>query len=275
MLAADSSHVVERAEDIPYVTAPEAYRLLSTEFERFMALVESLGPGDWDRPTACTAWSVRDILAHQAGGYAAGSGYKETLRQLMKNRPQRGQLLEDAINTTQLVERAGRTPAELIAELRQVGPVGIQKWSYQFRLAKLVGIPHPVPGWLSIRHLLWVIHSRDTWMHRLDICRATGRNFVQTAGHDGRIAALVILDTARLFNRRPVGGTIVFDLTGNSGGSWSVGSGESTARIRMDVLDFNIFASGRYSYDDACRRAEISGSQALAEHALKNLLILY
>jgi len=43
----------------------------------------------------------------------------------------------------------------------------------------------------------------------------------------------------------------------------------------MDVLDFNIFASGRFSYDEARPRATITGDQALAELALRNTLVLY
>jgi len=42
--------------------------------------------------------------------------------------------------------------------------------------------PYPISGLLSGRHLMWVIHSRDTWMYRLDICRATGRKFEQSSG---------------------------------------------------------------------------------------------
>ena len=62
---------------------------------------------------------------------------------------------------------------------------------------------------------MWVIHSRDTWMHRLDICRATGRSFEQTAEHDGRIAELVMLDVAKALTRKLEGKSIAFDLTGS------------------------------------------------------------
>ena len=76
MVAFASSTTGLNAEQVPYVTAAEAYALLHTELERFMALVETLGPDDWGKPTACTAWTVRDMLAHQAGGYASGTGYR-------------------------------------------------------------------------------------------------------------------------------------------------------------------------------------------------------
>jgi uncharacterized protein (TIGR03083 family) len=172
-------------------------------------------------------------------------------------------------------ERAGRPPAELIAELRSVGPVAIRKWAYAFRLAKLAAIPHPVAGVLTLRHLMWVIHSRDTWMHRLDICRAAGRPFEQTAEQDGRIAALVMRDVEKALRGKLAGKSLLFQLTGIPGGSWKVGAGEPSATMEMDVLDFNIFASGRYRYEEARKLLSISGDFPLAENALKNLLILY
>ena len=46
----------------------------------------------------------------------------------------------------------------LIAELRQVGLVTIEKWAYRSRLIKLVAIPHQIAGSLPIHHLMSVIH---------------------------------------------------------------------------------------------------------------------
>lgn len=112
-------------------------------------------------------------------------------------------------------------------------------------------------------------------MHRLDICRATGRPFEQTAEHDGRIAALVMRDVAKALEGKLEGGAILFDLTGTAGGVWKVGQGEVAATVQMDVLEFNIFASGRDSYDAARPRMAITGNEAMAEAALKGLLILY
>ena len=68
----DFTHPIPNALDIPYVTADEAFTLLSTEFGRFDRLLETLEADDWGKPTACTAWTVRAMLAHQAGGYASG-----------------------------------------------------------------------------------------------------------------------------------------------------------------------------------------------------------
>jgi hypothetical protein len=54
-----------------------------------------------------------------------------------------------------------------------------------------------------------------------------------------------------------------------------VGDGEPAAAVRMDVLDFNIFASGRFSFAEARPRMTISGDVAAAEEALKKILVVY
>ena len=157
MIAVSTPLAAQDVTGIRYVTADEAYTLMCTELNRFLVLVNKLDSEDWGKPTACSEWNVRDILAHQAGSYASGTSYKEMFRQV-SNKPAPGQLIEDAINAFQLKERAGNSPAELIAELQEVGPIGAKKWAYNFRFAKLFSLPHPVAGKLPIRHLIWVIH---------------------------------------------------------------------------------------------------------------------
>lgn len=274
MLASLAYPSVVKATQIPYVIAQEAHVLLLTELERFLRLIEQLEPADWTQPTACTAWTVRDMLAHQSASYAGGASLIELLHQLSRP-PRKGQLPEDAINAIQQRDRMHHSPAELITELRRTGPVAARKWAYGYSLLKLFSIPHAVAGKLPLRHLMWVTHSRDTWMHRLDICRATGQAFEQTTEHDGRIAALVMLDVADALARHTTSPALIFHLTGTAGGVYQIGAGEPTAAIRMEVLDFNIFASGRYSYQQARPLMEITGDVQAAENALRKLLIVY
>ncbi len=274
MNAVLSPSTIASAESIPYTHADEAHRLLTTALSRFLALLESLHADDWSKPTACTAWNVHDMVAHQAGGYASGTTYKEMIRQYT-SKPQPGQLPEDAINALQVGERANKTPAELVAELKQVGEIAAHNWAYGFNAIKWIATPHPVGGFMSIRHLMWIIHSRDTWMHRLDICRATDRPFEQTREHDGRIVELVVLDTAKKLTKKLNGQAITLSLTGIAGGTWQIGKGNPVAEMEMDALDFNIFVSGRFSYEEGIKRAAISGDRSLVEQALKDFLVLY
>lgn len=273
MVAIATAETVLNAAHVPYVTADEAYLLLMTSLDRFLSVVETLEPEDWEKPTACTEWDVRDVLAHQAGSYAGAVGYGAMLRNTPM--PKKGQLPEDALNALQLQQRVGMSPADLIEELRRVGPLGAKKWAYGFRLIKPISIPHAVGGRLAMRHLMWVIHSRDTWMHRLDICRATDRPFEQTPDHDGRIVALVMRDVAACLDGKLGGRALIFDLSGVSGGVWKVGTGEAEATIQMDALEFNILASGRYSDQEGRAKAILTGDVALAESALQQTLVLY
>lgn len=274
MVSINSPLVVNKAGSIPYVTADEACSLLKVEFERLLAVLVSLEPADWFKPTACSLWNVHDVVAHQAGGYASGTSYREMIRQYSRI-PKRGQLPEDAVNELQVLERAGKSPAELIAELRNVGPPAIHNWSYHFHFAKRISIPHPVAGLFSLRHLMWVIHSRDTWMHRLDICKATGRPFEQTAEQDGRIVELIMLDVTRALRKKLADKAVLFQLTGAAGGAWKTGPGQPTAAIQVDALDFCTLASGRSSYEEVFSSMAISGDAELANASLKDLLILF
>ena len=274
--ASSLSNLVD-AERIPYVTADEAFSLMQTSFERFMQVIESLNADDWTKPTACTDWNVHDIVAHQAGGYVSGINYKEMIRviRLYTRKVRPGRLPEDTVNEFHVNERADKSPTELITELRQAGPSAIQNWAYQFRLIKPIVTSHPIGGVKSQRYYMWIIHSRDTWMHRLDICRATGQRFEQTREHDGRINELVVLDLAQSLKNTLGKRALNLVLTGIAGGAWKIGLTEPEATIEMDTLDFNIYASGRFNHEEGLTRAKLLGDQTLARLAFKNFMVLY
>ena len=67
----------------------------------------------------------------------------------------------------------------------------------------------------------------------------------------------------------------LFDLSGVAGGVWQVGRGEPAATIQTDVLDFNVFASGRSTPEEALARATVSGDTSLAKQVLGSTLILF
>lgn len=269
------AQTIRNAADIPYVTRAESQAMAEVSLNRFLDLVQSLSPDDWNKPTACTAWTVRDMLAHQAGAYASFASFAE-FRHQYSALPKRGQLPEDATNEIQLADRLGRSPAELIAELKQAGPRAIANRAKLPLPVRLMAIPHPISGWLSFSHLADVIFTRDTWMHRLDISRATGREMLLTPDHDGRVVALVMRDLAQQLPGKLNGRSVIIELTGIAGGQWRVGKSETPeATLRADTLDFNIYASGRFTFDEIRPRVTISGDTTLAEQALRATKILY
>ncbi len=263
------------ATTIPAITRAEATALATAELDRFLALIKTLEPQDWAKPTACTAWCVRDILAHQAGAYASFATFA-AFRRHYAVPPKAGKLPEDVANEIQLADRANHTPAELIAELEQVAPIAIANRARLPLPVRLIALPRPQGEWLRLSHLLDEVYTRDTWMHRLDIARATGRPFFTDANHDGRIVALVMRELDRVLAKHLRGESVRFLLRGTAGGAWLVGqSRQAQSSIEMDVLDFNIYASGRYTYEEALAKAQLAGNLDLARSALRHTVILY
>ncbi|MDT7579961.1 MAG: hypothetical protein QOK35_1225, partial [Pseudonocardiales bacterium] len=96
----------------------------------------------------------------------------------------------------------------------------------------------PGEGMWTLGYLFDVIHTRDPWLHRVDICRATGRDLLLTAEHDGRIVANVVADWAPRHGR-----PFVLELTGPAGAAYIAGT--DGVRLRMDAIEFCRTLSGR------------------------------
>ena len=229
----------------PGIERPTAMRLAETEYQRVTAAVDALRPEDWTRPTDCTVWDVRQLVAHIAGQANLFSTPFEVARQTRAAaaRQQPGEAPVDALTALQVAERQHLGPEELRAELHRVGQRGATgrrriPGFLRRRRAPGTEVVNGVPETWSLGYLTDVILTRDPWMHRLDLARATGQDPVHTADHDGVIVADVVAEWARRH-----GQPYRLELTGPAGGSWSCGTGG--AEIVMDAADFCRLLSGR------------------------------
>ena len=229
----------------PAIQRPTAMRLAQTEYQRVTDAVEALRPEDWTRPTDCTAWDVRQLVAHIAGHALLVSTPLEMVRQLRaaNARQQDGQAAIDALTAFQVEERQHLGPEQLRAELRRVGPRAVKGrrripgFVRRWRMSDpemVNGVPE---NW-SVGYAIDVIFTRDAWMHRLDLARATGQAPKLTADHDGIIVADVVAEWARRHGR-----PYRLELTGPAGGRWSSGTGGE--EIVMDAADFCRILAGR------------------------------
>jgi len=229
----------------PAIARPTAMRLAETEYQRVTDAVDALTPDDWGRPTDCTAWDVRQLVAHIAGMAKFASSPLEMARQMRaaKARQQEGQALVDAQTAVQVAERDRLGPDELRAELRRIGPRAARGRRRTPGFVRRIRMPEPqvvngVPEKWTLGYATDVILTRDPWMHRLDLARATGQAPTLTVDHDGVIVADVVLEWARRHGR-----PYRLELTGPAGGSWSSGTGGE--EIVMDVADFCRVVAGR------------------------------
>ena len=268
------------AKAIPPLTHRKAVSMAKLELERFLALVTSLSEDDWEKPTACTLWNVRQMVAHETGACAAYAHWSEFKRQgnPKAHRPYRARGLSflDSMNQIQVDDRAFSTTAALIDELQTVGPRAIATRARIPGLVRALRVPLPALGIVSIGYLTDLIYTRDMWMHRLDLSRATGREMVMTPEHDGRIVALVVRDLEKKLAAKLRTTSVVYHLSGSIGGMWLLGAKVSpAATIQLDVLDFNLLASGRLTPEEAESRASIKGDSALAREILNHTNVPY
>lgn len=92
-------------------------------------------------------------------------------------------------------------------------------------------------GWWTFGYLFDVILTRDPFMHRIDITRATGVPMPATAEHEGVLVDDVVREWAQR-HRSPY----TLELSGPAGGRWQNGQGE---RLAMDAFEFCRALSGR------------------------------
>lgn len=228
------------------IAGEDLWESAAVEYGRMLELLRTLGDGDWTRPTECTAWDVRAMLGHLVGAAEGFANPAQMVHQyrlgakLRKRGEAGGQMPVDGANAVQVRERAGATTAELIARYERVIPKALR---WRRRLRWIPASMQDDGGRFTVRELFEVILTRDTWMHRVDIARATGRLMVLTPEHDGRIVEDCVLDWAKKHHR-----PFSLVLGGPAGGPFEAGSGEPQTEI--DAVEFVRALSGRGVHEE-------------------------
>src|SRR5260370_39584501 len=101
------------------------------------------------------------------------------------------------MNQIRVDDRTIATPAELIAELREVGPRAIATRKRLPAIVRAVRLPLPLLGVAPIGYVTDLLSTRVMWIHRLDNCPATSREMGQTRRHHGATTTLLVPDRAR------------------------------------------------------------------------------
>ena len=234
------------ATTIARIDHDEAMLLTAVESRRFAVQLASLGSADWLKPTDCPAWDVRALAAHVVGSAAAQASPREFVRQVWRGRPLRKQIGADywwdGMNELQVRERAGLSVEDLRAEWTTRAERALRARTRMPRVITglpLLDLPAPV-GRQRLAYLFDVGFTRDTWMHRIDIAHATGRDLDVDGSHDGRLVADIVAEWATT-HREP----FELDLSGPAGGIYRAGSGGE--HVQMDAIEFVRILAGRGS----------------------------
>ena len=231
-------------ETIPPITRAEVEGLARTEYARVADQLRSLTADDWSKPTDCPLWDVRAMAGHSTGMLATFTGYRTLMREMTtatKAAKRAGKPMIDALTAQQVTDHAGLSTPDLIEKIDLVGPRAARWRATRPRLFRRMSMKEEVGGeqetW-RMGYLFDVILTRDPWMHRMDICRATGRAPVLTPDHDGRLVADVVEEWADRHGR-----PYQLHLTGEAGGSFARGDGGP--ELTLDAVDFCRVLSGR------------------------------
>jgi uncharacterized protein (TIGR03083 family) len=225
------------------VTHDELMVLAATEYDRLLDVVGRLDADDWTKQTDNELWDVKALLAHLLGTFENNADPAERDRQralAAKAFEAEGGHFIDALTDLQVREHAEMTPEEMAAALVAMAPAALQGRTHvppEVRAMPFTPGP-PFEGEWTLGYLFGTIYTRDTWMHRVDLCRATGKELVLTADHDGVLVADVVEEWGRLH-----GQPFTLVLTGPAGGTWSQGDGGE--RIELDAVEFCRILSGR------------------------------
>jgi uncharacterized protein (TIGR03083 family) len=214
-----------------------AMRLAATEYQRVLEMLGRIN--DWHAPTDCPKWDVRELVAHIVGMAELWSTNREFVHQ-MRLTSKAG---VDAMTDLQVRERTESDPTELIARLERAAPRAVRRRRRFSRVMgrRLLPMPQEAPDgqeWWSFGYLTETILTRDPWMHRVDLSRASGVRLNLTAEHDGVLVADVVADWAKRHGK-----PFTLGLTGDAGGSWQVGTGGE--EIELDAVEFCRTVSGR------------------------------
>jgi uncharacterized protein (TIGR03083 family) len=221
----------------------EAMQRAEVEVERVLAIVDQLSGADWERPTDCTDWTVRDVLCHLLGMWELQADPEERARQLKAAghaAVHSGRLRIDELTALQVTERAALSTAELRQALHDAAPRALAARRNLPSHVRAAPYDPQLPGegvW-TIGYLFDIIHTRDPWLHRVDICRATGQGLVLSPDHDGRIVENVVAEWAGK-HAQP----FTLRLGGPAGGRYVAGTGG--ADLALDAIEFCRILSGR------------------------------
>lgn len=230
-----------RVHDIAPLSRPEAMKLAADELGRVLDLLRSLTPDEWRRPTECEPWDVRAMATHVLGATESHSSVRETVHQTRAYRKAKSGPMIDAMTALQIRDRADLSPDDIVGRFERAAPRSVRSRRRMpaplRRMRMKVDAPFASERW-RLGYLMDVIYNRDAWMHRVDISRATGRDVVLSAEHDGRIVADVVAEWARRH-----GQPFTLTLTGPAGGTYVAGDGGE--HIELDAVEFCRILSGR------------------------------
>jgi uncharacterized protein (TIGR03083 family) len=259
-----------------------------------LELLADLSPADWETPTICPGWSVKDVTAHLLDddigrlswgrdGYvnpAFAAGLDVTTLPGLVN-------AIDRQNAVWVTGARRISPRLLIELLALTGELTEAYFSSLDMTA--VGMPvdwagpEPAPVWLDVAR-----EYTERWMHQQHIRDAVGKPGLKEKRWFAPVLDAFVRGLPRVLRDAPVpdGAALRLTIAGDAGGEWvalrhdgdwMLGTAPSMivdATVELDEdRAWRLFTKG-ISKEEAQQTARIEGDEVLAERALDTVSIL-
>ena len=257
------------AARLPQTDRNQAAQIGDAEGQAAIELLRQFHGPDWRKPTDCPEWDVRAMVSHLVAQCEDGLSLRTILRrELAGRRRYPGKTSVDAHMAVQVDEHRAEPGPDLAERFARLWPRAVQarrsRPAALRRIRLSTGIPGIPPA--SLGYMFDIIYTRDLWMHRLDLARATGQPFA-IGDHDRHIVDQVIRDLALSWPAAPV----TVELTGLAGGTWRIGPGEPATVIRAEATAMMRALAGRD--DNPALDLQVGDPAALA--AMRNARVLF
>lgn len=239
-----------------------------------IATLEGLTPDEWDRSTPCAPWTVRDVAAHLGHLEGMAHGFPQPDPPAdFETSPFEG--LDLATNTG-VAARRGRTPDELLDEIRRAAAATLEQlWNTDDE-----GWRAPAPSPVGMVPLTQAMELRlgDVYVHLMDIRHGIGRPL--SAADEPIASAAAVGRAVRLTGWAAVkraelddGTRIRLSLTGpagldeatlvvSGGRGILVDEDDATERIEGTGLAYLLAVGGRVDMADAAGGLRVEGAAA-------------
>ena len=262
--------------------------LFRPDREALLELLANLAPADWERPTVCAGWSVKDVALHVLGGDLGNIAIRrDGVRALS---PQPDESLAGFLNRIngEWVEAARRLSPRLLVEM--LADAGPRLFSCLESLdLEAIGEPvswagpAPAPVWLDVAR-----EYTERWVHQQQIRDAVGRPGQRESRFFGPVVAAFMhaLPPALAGAEAPEGASVAVQVEGEAGGDWAVSRQVSgwalrvgrpaaplaTVRMTADTA-WRLFTLGLTQAETASR-LQVAGDARLGERVSRAVAII-
>ena len=257
--------------------------------EAISALVQPLTEAEWNQPTPCPGWSVRDIVSHVIGLDCEALGDPRPIHTLpsdlyhVKTDSQRYMEL-------QVDARRHHTGPEMLAELEYTIIRRTRQLRNEKRSPQAVVAMPPLNTEGTLEQAM-CRRAFDVWVHEQDLRVALGKpgNLDSPGAHVTRDLLLLALpQVVAKKAKAPAGSAVVFDVTGpleflrtvrvDANGVGTLDTSPSLGPAASLSLDWEIYARlacGRVAHDaeEVRGRIKADGDLELAERILREFTI--